>query len=118
MDGEIRGKEEAEAKWKALWSQQSELQCQWKDEVAALKSSMKEREQALQTQISTLSERHVVLEAELASATHQLNETKLSLYKAREGSQTDQVCIYIYTYTYIYIYIRLLMYIIRLNIDI
>jgi hypothetical protein len=95
MDGEIRGKEEAEAKWKELWTQHNDLQRQWKDEVAALKSSMKEREQTLQAQIATLNESHVVLEAELSSAKQQLSETKLSLYKAREGSQTDHVRMYV-----------------------
>ncbi|RLN94873.1 hypothetical protein DYB28_001294, partial [Aphanomyces astaci] len=93
MDGECRSKEEAEAKYKDLQAQLLTVQTEWKQEVAAVKLATKEREAALQGQLAKTDESALVVHGELTSTKHQLNETKLALFKTREQAHSDQTAL-------------------------
>ncbi len=97
MDGECRSKEEAEAQCKELQSQLADAQTSWKQQVAAAKVGAKEREQMLQDQLAKVDESQLVVHGELTSCKHQLNETKLALFKTREQAHNDQVRSTVYT---------------------
>ncbi|ETW04780.1 hypothetical protein, variant [Aphanomyces invadans] len=93
MDGECRVKEEAEAKCKELQAQLTEAQNAWKQEVTTVKLAAKDREQALQSQLAKGEDTNLVVQGELTSAKHQLNEAKLALFKTREQAHNDQTAL-------------------------
>ncbi|KDO33989.1 hypothetical protein SPRG_01263 [Saprolegnia parasitica CBS 223.65] len=87
MDGEIRRKDDAEAKVRELQAQLADATTSTKAEVIAAKQVAKDKETALSTALAKLEETQLLTQGELSSTKHQLHDAKIALIGARDESQ-------------------------------